>query len=364
MSKTQTAFHGSDLEKIEAVYGIKKEEVINFAANVNPYGISSTLKEQLAQNLDVISSYPDRDYTLLRKSIGEYCNANPDHIVVGNGSTELISIMAQFLEPQSALILSPTYSEYSREVGLAGGQVCYFELKEKDDFTLDMDALFKEMDKKYDMLIICNPNNPTSGALHHAQLREIFEYAKKTNTFIVIDETYVEFARDYEDITAVTLTKEYSNFIVLRGVSKFFAAPGIRLGYAITSNQELLETIRKKQNPWTVNSLAEQAGILMFKDAEYIKKTQELMWQEQDRMYDVFAASKDFKPYKASANFILLKILNPELDANVLFERCIQKGFMIRNCASFPYLDETFIRFCFMKPEDNDKLVATLMESI
>lgn len=364
MSKTQTAFHGSDLEKIQEIYGVRKEDVVNFAANVNPFGISSSLKDELASNLDVISSYPDRDYTLLRKSIGEYCNANPEHIVVGNGSTELISIMAQFLEPQSALILSPTYSEYSREVGLAGGQVCYFELKETDDFSLDMDALFDEMNKKYDMLVICNPNNPTSGALHHAQLRTIFEYAKKVGTFIVIDETYVEFARDYKDITAVTLTEEYSNFIVLRGVSKFFAAPGLRLGYAVTSNQELLDTIRKKQNPWTVNSLAEQAGILMFKDTEYIKRTQELMWQEQDRMYEIFAASKDYKPYKANANFILLKILNPDLDASTLFDRCIRQGLMIRNCSSFPYLNEKFIRFCFMKPEDNDRLVEVLLKFI
>ena len=100
----------------------------------------------------------------------------------------------------------------------------------------------------------------------------------------------------------------------------------------------------------------------MFKDTEYIKKTQELMWQEQDRMYEIFKTSKNFKPYKANANFILLKILNPDMDASVLFERCIRQGLMIRNCSSFPYLDESFIRFCFMRPEDNDRLVKCLLK--
>lgn len=362
MKKQQTAFHGSDLEKIQALYGVDKDCIVKFAANVNPFGISPTLREYLSQHVDVISSYPDRDYVQLRQSIGNYCHANPEHIVVGNGSTELISIMAQFLEPQSALILSPTYSEYAREVGLAGGSVCYFELKETMDFALDLEALFEEMKKGYDMLVICNPNNPTSTALRHNELKEIFTYAKKVGTFVVIDETYVEFAKDYENITAVTLTEEFSNFIVLRGTSKFFAAPGLRLGYAVTSNEELLATIRKKQNPWTVNSLAEQAGIVMFQDDEYIQKTKEFIWNEQERMYNIFAESKKYKPYKPNANFLLLKILDKDLDASILFDRCIRQGMMIRNCSTFPYLDESFLRFCFMDPKDNDRLVSALLE--
>ena len=93
-------FHGSDLEKIEAIYGIKKEEIISFSANVNPLGISPKLKKTIASRVDAITSYPDREYIALRESIAAYCNTNSDHIIVGNGTTELISLFVQIVKPQ------------------------------------------------------------------------------------------------------------------------------------------------------------------------------------------------------------------------------------------------------------------------
>lgn len=107
-------FHGSDLEKIEQIYGIKKEEITSFSANVNPLGISPLLRKTLADHIDAISTYPDREYTSLRRCLSAYTGASPDHIIVGNGSTELISLFIQITHPKKALILGPTYSEYER----------------------------------------------------------------------------------------------------------------------------------------------------------------------------------------------------------------------------------------------------------
>lgn len=359
--KKREAFHGSDLEKIEAIYGIKKEDVINFAANVNPLGLSPYLKSELAKQIDVITHYPDRNYIKLRQSISAYTHANFDHIVVGNGSTELISAMAQFLHPKNALIIAPTYSEYEREIGLSGGSVDNFELKEADNFELNLSDLEHSLYNHYDLLVICNPNNPTSTAIHTDEMAQIFKLCKEHNTFVMVDETYVEFAKDKDHISCVSLSDTYDNFICLRGVSKFYSAPGIRLGYAITSNTELLETIHQKQNPWTVNSLAELAGILMYQDKAFQQKTQDLMHTEQERMYNLFASSKKYKPYNPHANFILLKILDESKCSADIFEEAIRRGYMIRNCDSFPFLGERFIRFCFMNPEDNDKLADLLL---
>ncbi|MEG2773977.1 MAG: aminotransferase class I/II-fold pyridoxal phosphate-dependent enzyme, partial [Acetivibrio sp.] len=118
MIKLKEHFHGSDLEQIEASYGIKKEDIVSFAANVNPLGISSQLRETLVSHIDAITSYPDRDYTPLRKAIAEYIHADFEAILVGNGSTELISLFIQCLHPDKTLILGPTYSEYEREVSI------------------------------------------------------------------------------------------------------------------------------------------------------------------------------------------------------------------------------------------------------
>ena len=136
MIKHKDHFHGSDLEKIEEIYGIKKEEIVSFSANVNPLGVSPLLRHTLADRIDAITTYPDREYTSLRKCIATYCGTDYENIIVGNGSTELISLFIQIEHPKKALVIGPTYSEYEREIALGGGTTLYYPLKEKDDLTV------------------------------------------------------------------------------------------------------------------------------------------------------------------------------------------------------------------------------------
>ena len=121
MIKHKDHFHGSDLEKIEEIYGIKKEEIVSFSANVNPLGVSPLLKHTLSDQIDAITSYPDREYTSLRRCIAAYCGTETENVIVGNGSTELISLFIQVEHPKKALVIGPTYSEYEREIALGGG---------------------------------------------------------------------------------------------------------------------------------------------------------------------------------------------------------------------------------------------------
>ena len=151
--KPKEHFHGSDLEKIEAVYGIKKEDIISFSANVNPLGVSFRLKETLTNHIDAITTYPDREYTSLRKCIADYVHTDYENIVVGNGSTELISLFIQITHPMKALIVGPTYSEYEREVAMGGGRSHYFSLTEASEFELDTKALTEELAANVDCVI-------------------------------------------------------------------------------------------------------------------------------------------------------------------------------------------------------------------
>ena len=139
--KKKPEFHGSDLEKIADYYHLNKENIILFGANVNPLGLSGQVKKDLAAHLDVISSYPDRNYTDLKKAIAFYTGSSAEHIVVGNGSTELISLLISQRAPKKALLLGPTYSEYARELNLVGGTLEYYNLKEEQDFKLDISDL-------------------------------------------------------------------------------------------------------------------------------------------------------------------------------------------------------------------------------
>lgn len=355
-------FHGSDLEKIEKIYGIPKEQITSFSANVNPLGVSYALRHTLADRIDVITGYPDREYTSLRHAIAAYTGTRPERVIVGNGSTELISLFIQIKAPKKALIIGPTYSEYEREVALKGGRSHYFPLKEEDDFVLNLDELKMRLTADVDLLIICNPNNPTSSHITREQMRSILDICKVQDIFVMVDETYVEFAENVDNITSIPLTHYYNNLLILRGVSKFFAAPGLRLGYGICGNQDLLSEINRRKNPWTINSLAVVAGEIMFFDEDYIRQTKELIHSERDRIMHILSSWSGVKAFPPSGNFVLVKILKEDVTAMDLFEAAIRQGLMIRDCSTFPFLNNKFFRFCFMSPEKNDELLEVLKE--
>lgn len=355
-------FHGSDLEKIEKIYGIRKEDITSFSANVNPLGISPKLRETLASHVDAITTYPDREYTSLRSCIADYVGADMKNILVGNGSTELISLIIQIEHPKKAMIIGPTYSEYEREVKLGGGTTIYYPLRESDGFCIQPDDFISKLNESIDMLVICNPNNPTSTCITTKQMRHILDACKEHGIFVMVDETYVEFATDVERVTAVPLTKFYDNLIILRGTSKFFAAPGLRLGYAITGNRDLLKNLSTRQNPWSISSLAAIAGEIMFTDQDYIEQTRALISSERERMYNMLRFHPDYRVYEPSANFLLVKLLRDDQTSEALFDKAIRRKMMIRDCSTFPFLDDRYIRFCIMSPEMNDKLMECILE--
>lgn len=361
MIKHKDHFHGSDLEKIEQIYGIKKEEIVSFSANVNPLGVSPLLRTALSEQIDVITTYPDREYTSLRKCIAEYCGTEYENVIVGNGSTELISLFIQIEHPKKAMVIGPTYSEYEREISLGGGTTLYYPLREKDNFRLDVDDFISHLNESIDLIVICNPNNPTSSCITRTEMRHILNACKEHDIYVMVDETYVEFADNMAEISAVPLTNYYNNIVILRGTSKFFAAPGLRLGYAITGNRDLIKSINTRKNPWTINSLAVVAGETMFRDTAYIKATRDLISSERARIYRTFQKSPDFKVYEPSGNFMLVRILKDDLTSQDLFDRAIREKMMIRDCSTFPFLDNKYIRLCIMNPEDNDRLLACLL---
>ena len=243
MIKHKDHFHGSDLEAIEKCYHIKKEDIISFSANVNPLGISYQLRSTLADNLDAITTYPDRVYTALRTCIATYAGTQPENVIVGNGSTELISLFIQTKHPKKALVLGPTYSEYEREIAVGVGTTLYYPLYEDLGFHMDVEDFCSHLSDQLELLVLCNPNNPTSTAITCSQMRRILDACLQYGIFVMVDETYVEFAPEEKDVTSIPLTNYYTNLIILRGTSKFFAAPGLWLGYAVTGNQDLIKAI-------------------------------------------------------------------------------------------------------------------------
>ncbi len=352
--------HGGDLDAIERKYGISKSEIIDFSGNINPLGFPKTAEKALAENLDIISTYPDKKYTALRQAIAKYTGASTEHIVVGNGSTELISTFIQTVHAKKSIIIGPSYSEYEREVTLCGGSFTYFPLKEEDNFFINLNELLMALTPEIGMLVICNPNNPTGSAFTTQQLEEVLRHCKKIGASVMIDETYIEFSDNLDEICAIPLVEKFDNLFVVRGTSKFFAAPGIRLGYGVSSSQGFLDRLKTNQDPWSVNSLAAFAGEKIFEDTPFHRATQKLISEERKKAFAELATWKNVKAFPSSANFILVKLLTDKITAAVLFEKLIQKKMLIRDASTFTFLDETYLRFCILSPENNTALLKEL----
>lgn len=364
MANIDMQFHGSDIEKVEAVFNIKKEDIINFSGNVNPLGLSDVVTSKLKDHIQLIAAYPDREYTTLRETIADYVGVHPRQVLVGNGSTELISLFIKVINPKAATIIGPTYSEYEREIRINGGKSTYYALHETNKFEIELDPLFQEISKGTDLLILCNPNNPTSTSVKHPELRKILDYCLAHHIDVLIDETYVEFAEDYENITGTQLTETYHNLFIIRGVSKFFAAPGLRLGYGITANKDLIRSINRLKNPWAINSLAAYAGELMLKDQAYIEASKQLINQERTRLVEILSGIEALKVFEPIANFILIRFTGDSHNATDLFRYLIKRKIMIRDASGFPFLDKRYFRFCIGTVDNNNLLIEAISDYI
>ena len=246
MIKHKDHFHGSDLEKIEEIYGIKKEEIVSFSANVNPLGVSPLLKHTLSDQIDAITSYPDREYTSLRRCIAAYCGTETENVIVGNGSTELISLFIQVEHPKKALVIGPTYSEYEREIALGGGTTLYYPLREADDFKLNVEDFLSHLNESIDLLVICNPNNPTGYLYTRREMHQIRDLVKKYDLYLFSDEVYREYIYTGSPyISAMHLEGIEQNTILIDSVSKRYSECGIRIGALVTKNAEVRRAVMK-----------------------------------------------------------------------------------------------------------------------
>lgn len=362
MSNTQV--HGGDLDIISRQYNIPKEEIINFSGNVNPLGLPEAVKTAVKDNLSAICDYPDVSYLKLREAIASYTGADIDSIIVGNGSTELISTYIKTLAPMESIIISPAYSEYQREIELVGGKVTLFPLLEEEGFVLNIQRLKDLITDKTDLVVLCNPNNPTGSFVTTQGLTELLDCLKANSAYLMIDETYIEFADDVRAVSAMPLTYKYSNLFIIRGTSKFFSCPGLRLGYSACSDSTLREKAAAYKDPWSVNSYAELAGCVMFTDTDFITKTRQLVISERNKIKAELSKWKNIKLYETESNFFLFKLVRDDITADYIFNRLIQKKLLVRDCSSFPYLDGHYVRFCIQLPEQNNMLIQELKNII
>ncbi|MBI3592085.1 MAG: threonine-phosphate decarboxylase [Nitrospirae bacterium] len=352
--------HGGNIYRLAEKLGMDENGIIDFSASINPLGVPKSVLSEIKDNMKYIYNYPDPDAKQLRLEIARHFNINVKSIVCGNGSTELIYLVIRALRPTKALIPAPTFSEYERAVN-DPEKIIRFQLSEEDGFKVNTDKFITAMSRRdssvsslmdsVDMAFLCNPNNPTGVLLRRDELLKIADAAKSLKCYLVVDEAFIDFSPENSMIREV---ENNPYLIVLRSMTKFYALSGLRVGYGIVP-LPILELIKEKKEPWTVNTLAQVAGIAAINDTAYSDETFKVIKNEKKTLEDGFKLlGISYLP--TSANYYLIRLQNAE----EIITSLRNEGIMARSCSNFAGLDESYIRIAVKSSRDNMRLLKEL----
>ena len=345
--------HGANVDNMAKKFGKNENDIIDFSSNVNPH-IISDLGKYVLEGLDKSRSYPDINYTNLRNNISDYIKVDSELIIPGNGATEIIYLLMKSIKRRLA-ILNPTFSEYGRGAKLNNLEIIDFHLKEENNFSIDLDEIQKNMDK-FDSLFICNPNNPNGKV---KDLNELLDLMIENDKLLIVDETFMEFVGEEEKYSLINKIEQTPNLFILKAVTKFFGMPGLRLGYGVTSNKQIIKNIYEYKEPWTINSFAENLSNYLFKDKEYINGSKDYYINERKFMLEELRKISRLKVYDTDTNFVLIKLDDDE--ANSLKLELFEKyNILIRDASNFIGLDKSYIRVAIKSHNDNKVLIESL----
>ncbi|MGL4914132.1 MAG: pyridoxal phosphate-dependent aminotransferase, partial [Romboutsia sp.] len=299
-------------------------------------------------------SYPDINYTNLKNNISRYINKSSDFIIPGNGATEIIYLLMKSIGKRIA-ILNPTFSEYERSARLNNLEVINLKLDAKNQFELNLEDI-KNNINQFDSLFICNPNNPNGKV---KDLKEVLDLMVENNKLLIVDETFMEFVDEEESYSLVKYVNEYNNIFILKAVTKFFGMPGLRLGYGLTSNKEIIEKIYTYKEPWTINSFADTLSNYIFKDKDYIKESKSYYIKERIYMLQELRNIRNVVAYDTDTNFVLIKLKTKKAD-KVKISLFKEGSILIRDASNFIGLDDSYIRVAIKSHNENEILIKYL----
>jgi threonine-phosphate decarboxylase len=353
--------HGGNIYEVAGEYGVDWRELTDFSANINPLGLSPLLKELLAAGIDGLIHYPDAECRELRRELSDYLGVPMDRIIAGNGASEIIRLLFEALEPRKLYMPGPCFSEYESAADRCGTECVFHELREENGFILDVNRFLGDIPGDADTILICNPNNPTSGLVPKPELLKLLDHSRERKLRVIVDEAFIELTVGGNDNSVAGWIGQYPNLFVIRSLTKILAIPGLRLGYALGEHSVIQKMGREKLR-WSVNSFACGIGRVLKEDKAYFDTTSRWLAGEKDRFYGKLAGIGKLKPYKPETNFILIKLLEERHTSASLRELLIRKGFIIRDASNFKFLNDRFIRVAVREREANDRLVRALLE--
>ena len=317
--------HGGDWAGYEREYSVP---LLDFSANVSPLGIPEKVRQAAVRALDRADRYPDPLCRELREKLSERHSVPADWILCGNGASDLIYRLALAKGPKTALVSAPTFSEYENALTLCGCSVTRFPLRHNNNYAVSEDIL-TAVAPGLDMMFLCEPNNPTGRTTDRRLLVKILERCAAQGTLLVVDECFNDLLDDPAEHSLLNLLSRSSNLLILRAFTKSYGMAGLRLGYALCRDGELLERMRQSGPPWAVSGPAQAAGL----------------------------AALGCKVCPGEANYLLFLSPMPNLG-----QKLRERGILLRDCSNYHGLGPGWYRAAVRSGEENQALLGAMRE--
>lgn len=279
-------------------------------------------------------------------------------MLVGNGGAEVIFATMRALSPARTIIVAPTFSEYAHAAEALGIPVVRVLLSPENGFGLDP-AVISATVSMGDAIVVCNPNNPTANLTNAETLGDLLRRTETAGAYLIVDEAFMEFVGDRAVYSMVPLTRYLRGLIVIGSLTKFYALPGLRIGYAVGC-PELVDKITRQIPPWSVNSLAQAAAVESLRDKDYAEATLTFISSEREWFAGELAGIPGVIVWPPSANYILFEVRGLGLNATQLADHLGRRGILVRDCSAFEGLNEYYVRVAVLKREANLRLVEEI----
>lgn len=345
--------HGGNLAWAATIAGCPESLITDFSASINPLGPPKSAIAAIQAHLSTIKHYPDPNYTQLRSVLAQEHHLAPEWILAGNGVAELLTWVGRDLaEKEVTYVLSPAFGDYRRALKAFNGTV--------KDVPLEIDQGNWEIQApnlQQCGLLLNNPHNPTGYLFSKAQ---ILPYLERFG-LVVVDEAFMDFLPPQQQESLIEAVSDYSNLVILRSLTKIYSIPGLRIGYAI-AHPNRLKKWQQWRDPWSINSLADVVAQAVIQDREFQQLTWNWLIPTRKELFDHLTNLPRLKPILGTANYLLVKT---EISGSQLQEQLLKHHqILIRDCLSFAELGEHYFRLAIRTPEENQRLVQSLLTLI
>lgn len=330
--------------------------VLDFSANLNPFGTPIGVVKGLQEKCYGLWAYPDVACRALKEAIAQKHHISKTHIICSNGAADLFYTLVQARRPQKVLLVEPSFSEYRKACEVIGTEIVTYLLRKEEQFDLG-EGYYQVLEEDIEMAFLCTPNNPTGKCIEGQLLKNIIQICKEKKIFLVIDESFLEFTSQNAEESMISLMDENPHLFIVRSFTKLYAIAGVRLGYGVCSDEVFLEKMEKIRQPWSISSIAQEAGVLCLKEEAYAKACVSQLIEE--RHFLEKALNRLGIAYiQSEANFILFQ--GPEN----LKEDLLKQGILIRDCSYYGGLRKGYFRIAVRTREENQELIHCLEKII